>query len=164
VVARVRERPAGSKQATQKFDVETLNVRKLRELEVRKQYQIEITNRFAALENLNESEDIKGAWENKKENIKTSAKESLGLYEMKQHKQWFNEECSQFLDQNKQAKMQWLQDPKQSNAEHLRHDVSRHFRNKMKEYLKVKIDELEKYHTCIGAPTTLRRVTILELK
>jgi hypothetical protein len=34
----------------------------------------------------------------------------------------------------------------------------------MKEYLKVKIDEHEKYHTSIGASKTLRRVTILELK
>jgi hypothetical protein len=33
-----------------------------------------------------------------------SAKESLGLYEKKQHKPWFDEECSKFLDQRKQAK------------------------------------------------------------
>jgi hypothetical protein len=33
----------------------------------------------------------------------------------------------------------------------------------MKEKLKVKIDELEKYQTCIGASMTLRRVTSLEL-
>jgi hypothetical protein len=31
---------------------------KLNELEVRKQYQIEITNIFAALENLSDGEDI----------------------------------------------------------------------------------------------------------
>ena len=47
-----------------------------------------IPNRFAALENLNDSEDINGAWENIKENIKTSAKESLGLFELKQHNPW----------------------------------------------------------------------------
>jgi len=41
---------------------------------VRKQYQIEITNRFAALENLSVGKDIKRAWESIKENIKTSAK------------------------------------------------------------------------------------------
>jgi hypothetical protein len=34
------------------------------ELEVRKQYQIEITNRFAALENLDSDGDIHRAWEN----------------------------------------------------------------------------------------------------
>jgi len=44
-----------------------------------KQYQIEISNRFAALENLSDSQDTHRAWKNIKENIKTSAKESLGL-------------------------------------------------------------------------------------
>ena len=77
-------------------------------MEVRKQYQIKISNRFSAVENLNVSKDINRVWENIKQIIKTSAKESLGLYELKQHKPWFNEECSRFLDQRKQAKMQWL--------------------------------------------------------
>jgi len=40
---------------------------------------------FAALENLIDSGDIKRAWENIQENIKTSAKESLGLYDLKQY-------------------------------------------------------------------------------
>jgi hypothetical protein len=48
------------------------NIRKLNDLEVRKQYQIEITNRFAALKNLSDGEDISKAWENIKESIKTS--------------------------------------------------------------------------------------------
>ena len=83
VVAEVKERLAVSKQAAQKFDVERFNLRKISELEVRKQYQIMISNRFAVLENLNDSEDINRAWENIKDYIKTSVKESLGLYEMK---------------------------------------------------------------------------------
>ena len=33
---------------------------------------------FTALENLSDNEDINRAWENIKENIETSAKESLG--------------------------------------------------------------------------------------
>ena len=40
---------AVSKQAAQKFDMERFNVRKQSELECRKQYQNEISNRFAAL-------------------------------------------------------------------------------------------------------------------
>jgi hypothetical protein len=44
------------------------------------------------LESLNESEDINKAWEIIEENIKTSATESLGLYELKQHKPLFGEE------------------------------------------------------------------------
>jgi len=40
VVAKVRERLAVSTQATQKFDVERFNLRKLNELEVMKHYEI----------------------------------------------------------------------------------------------------------------------------
>ena len=39
----------------------------------KKEYQIEITNRFAALVNRSDDGDIKRAWENFKGNIKTSA-------------------------------------------------------------------------------------------
>jgi hypothetical protein len=69
--------------------VERFNLKKLSELEVRKQYQLKISNRFAALENLNVSEDINVAWENIKENIKVSAQESLDLHEWNQHKALF---------------------------------------------------------------------------
>jgi len=80
-------------------------LRKLNEPEVREQYQIEIKNRFAALENVNDYEDINRTWENIKENIQTSAEESLGVHELKQNKAWFDEECLGFLDQRKRAKM-----------------------------------------------------------
>jgi len=108
---------AVSKQVAQRFDGERFNPRKLNELEVRKQYQIEITNRSAVLKNLSDDKDINRAWENIKKNIKTSAKESLGLQELKQHKPWFDEECLGFSDERKQAKMQWVQDPNQSNVD-----------------------------------------------
>jgi len=41
--------------------VEGFNLRKLTEMEIRKQYQIKISNRFSALEKLNDSEDINRA-------------------------------------------------------------------------------------------------------
>ena len=59
-------------------------------MEVRKQYQIEITNSFAALKNLSDDEDINRDWENIKENIKTSAIRSLGQHELNKHKSWFD--------------------------------------------------------------------------
>jgi len=90
VVANVRERLAVSKQAAKKFYVRRFNLRKLSNGEVRKQYQIKNTNRFAALENLNDGNDINRAWENTEENIKPSTKDSLDLYELKLHKQWFD--------------------------------------------------------------------------
>jgi hypothetical protein len=95
------------------------------------------------LENISDDEDINRALESIKENIKTSAKDSLGQHEMKQHKPWFDEECLGILDKRK---LQWTQDPSQSNVDKLnkvRRDASRHFRNKKKAYLKAKIEELE---------------------
>jgi len=101
VVVKLRERLAVRKQAAQKFEGERFNLGKLKELEVKEKYHIEITNRSAALENLNVDEDVNRVWENIKENLKTVAKESLGLHEWKQHKPWFDKECVDFLDQRK---------------------------------------------------------------
>jgi len=78
------------------FDVERFNLRKLSELEVRKQYRFKISSRFVALDNFSDSEDINRAWENTKENIRPSVKESLGLHKLKQHKSLFEKECSVF--------------------------------------------------------------------
>jgi hypothetical protein len=64
--------------------------------------------------------------------------------------------------------MQWLQDPNHSNVDTL-HNVrckaNRYFKNKKKEYLKAKIDELETKITTIRdlGVSDLRRVTSLEL-
>jgi len=57
--------------AERTFDVERFYPQKLSELEVRTQYQIEISDRFAALEKLNDGEYINSFWENIKENRKT---------------------------------------------------------------------------------------------
>jgi hypothetical protein len=48
VIAEVKERLSARKQAVQKTDVQRFNFKKLSEMEVRKQYQTEISNGFAA--------------------------------------------------------------------------------------------------------------------
>jgi hypothetical protein len=96
------------------------------------------------LEDLGAEVEINSAWETTRENIKTSAKENLGYFELKKHKPWFDEGCSQLLDQRKQAKLQWLQDPSEisgDNLNNVRHEASRYFINKKMEYLKDKINE-----------------------
>jgi hypothetical protein len=78
-------------------------------------------------------------------NIQISAKESLGCYDFKKHNQWFDKGCSELLDQKKLAKLQWLWDPSKINGDNLnniRQEARRHFRNKKREYLKDKIDDL----------------------
>jgi hypothetical protein len=86
------------------------------------------------------------AWDAIRENIRISAKECIGHCEAKRHKPWFDEECLKLVDQRKQAKLQWLQDPSVVNEDNLSNvtrEASRHFRNKKREYLKDKINELE---------------------
>jgi hypothetical protein len=64
------------------------------------------------LENLDDDGmDISRTWESITENMKASATESLGYFELKHHKPWFEEKCSELLEKRKQAKLQWLQNP-----------------------------------------------------
>jgi DNA repair ATPase RecN len=98
IVAKVRERLAVSKRAAQKIDMVRFNVKKLNQGDVKEQYQVTIRNKFAALENVEDSGDINRAWDNIRENIKISAQESLGYRESKHHKPWFEEECSKLVD------------------------------------------------------------------
>jgi hypothetical protein len=58
VVAKVRGRLAVSKRAAQNIDKERFNVKKLNEGGVTERYQVTVRNKFAALENLEDSGDI----------------------------------------------------------------------------------------------------------
>jgi hypothetical protein len=62
VVAKIRERLSISKQVTQKFDMERPSLKKLKKVKDMEQYQLKIKNRFVALENLSDNEDINRAW------------------------------------------------------------------------------------------------------
>jgi hypothetical protein len=50
--AKLRKGLLGSKRVAQKFDMQRFDLRKLNDVEVKEQYQVKITNRFAALEKL----------------------------------------------------------------------------------------------------------------
>jgi hypothetical protein len=52
VVAKIRERLAVSKQTMQRVHMERFNLKKLNKVEGKEQYRIEMSNRFAALQNL----------------------------------------------------------------------------------------------------------------
>jgi hypothetical protein len=97
-VAKLRERISVSKRARQKIDLERFDLNKLDDIEVKEKHQITISNRFADLESLYESFDINNALESIRENIKTSAKNSLGYQKLKHNKSWFDDECSKLID------------------------------------------------------------------
>jgi hypothetical protein len=84
--------------------MERFNLKKLNEVEGKEWYHIEISNRFAASEDT--EVEFNKAWETIRDNIKISAKKSLGYDELKKNKPWFDEGCSKLLDQRKQAKLQ----------------------------------------------------------
>jgi hypothetical protein len=116
--------------------MERFNLKNLKEVEGKEQYRIEVSNRFAALEALDAEVEINSAWETIPDNIKISGKGSPGRYRLRKHKPWSHEGCPKLLDQRKQAKLQWLQDPIKINWDNLkivRLRASRYFRNKKRE-------------------------------
>jgi hypothetical protein len=66
--------------------MERFNFKKLNEVQGKEQYRVEVSNRFAALEDLDAEMEISSAWETIRDNIKISAKESLDYYELRRHK------------------------------------------------------------------------------
>jgi hypothetical protein len=127
-------------------------------IKVLEQFRVEVSNRFAALEDLDAEVDINSAWETVRENIKISAKESLGYFGLKKHKPWSDEGCSKLLNQRKQDKLQWLHDASEINGDNLnnvRSEASRHFRNKKRECLKIKLMSL---HRTVRTRTSGTRV------
>jgi hypothetical protein len=132
-----------SKLAAQKIDRERFSLKKG---DVKERYHITIRNKFATVENLEDNGDINRAWDSISENNKISAQESPGYCESKQHKPWFDEECSKLVDRRKQDKPQLLQNLCEVNENNLCNvwlEATRHFRNKKREYLKDNIDCLD---------------------
>jgi hypothetical protein len=127
VVAKVRKRLAVNKQRY-RFYIERFKLKELNGVDC-----VQVSNRFAALEDLDAEVEINSAWEMIRENINISAKDSLGYFELKKHKPWLDKGCSKLLDQREQAKLQRLQDPSEisgANLNNVRHEASRYFRNK----------------------------------
>jgi hypothetical protein len=61
VVAKVRKRLALGKQTTHKFHMKKFNLMKLKKVDGKGQYQVKNSNRFTALENLDDDRDINKA-------------------------------------------------------------------------------------------------------
>jgi hypothetical protein len=70
VVAKVRERPAVNKQRSHRFHLERFNLKKLNEAGGKERFRVEVSNRFAALEDLDAEVEINSAGETIRENIK----------------------------------------------------------------------------------------------
>jgi hypothetical protein len=76
-VAKVRERLAVNKQRLHRFYMERFNSKKLNNVGDKAKYRVEVSNKFAALEDLDAEVEIKSAREKIKGNVKNSVKEIL---------------------------------------------------------------------------------------
>jgi hypothetical protein len=65
-VAKVVERLAGIEQGSHRFHMERFDLKKLNKVEGRKQFHVEVSDRFAALEDLDAEVEISSAWETTK--------------------------------------------------------------------------------------------------
>jgi hypothetical protein len=135
-----------NKRASQTFYLERFYLKNLNGVEVKEKYQVENSNRFAILVCLGESFVINNPRESIRENRKTSAKNNVEYQRLKYNKPWFDDECSKLIDQQRQATLKLLQNPRQineDNLENLRHNNIRTFRNQGKGNSERKINELE---------------------
>jgi hypothetical protein len=119
VVAKFRGRLVVNRQRSHRFHMERFYLKKLNEVEHRGHNHAEVSNRFAALKDLDAEVEINSAREVIRVNIKILAKESLGYYELKKHKPWVDQTHSK-LDHRKQANLQWLQDSSEMNGDNLK--------------------------------------------
>jgi hypothetical protein len=74
VVAKVRVRLAVNKQTSNRFNMERFNLKKLNKVKSKKQFRVEVSNRFANLEGLDAEVEINSAWETIRENITVQPK------------------------------------------------------------------------------------------
>jgi hypothetical protein len=61
VLAKVRERLTMNKQISLRFHMERFNVKKFNEVDYKEQYRVEVSNRYAALEDLDAEVEINSA-------------------------------------------------------------------------------------------------------
>jgi hypothetical protein len=76
--------------------MDRLNLKKSIDVEGRERFCVEISHRFAALEDFDAEVEINSDWEMIRENINISAKESLGHFELEKYKPWFDEGCTNY--------------------------------------------------------------------
>jgi hypothetical protein len=63
VVAKLRERLVVNKQRSHRFHMEGFNLKKLNEVEGKERCRVEVSHRFAALEDLDAEVEINSAWQ-----------------------------------------------------------------------------------------------------
>ena len=83
-----------------------INIGKLKEPEIREQYQVAVENRFSVLDD--ENADI--SWDEVCAAALEVGEEILGIVERGRRNEWFDEECMRAAERRKAGRMKWLED------------------------------------------------------
>ena len=78
--------------------------------------------------------------------MKGAAKERVGEMKRQKNKPWFDDECLKLHEERKQARQRWLGNKNEANTNNYsnaKRNATRVFRNKKREYLMQKIQEIE---------------------
>lgn len=96
-----------------------VDLAKLADKNIRKEFELKLSNRFQALEADKETESsVEDKWEEIKESIQDTAREVIGHYKITQPKKpWFNAECQQMIKERRQIKNDMLNNNNQQNQE-----------------------------------------------
>ncbi|KAJ4448136.1 hypothetical protein ANN_10148 [Periplaneta americana] len=149
LVGELRETLSVAKRVEQQVNISKFYILKLKDEETKQHYQVEISNRFATLGNSDELEnelDVNSMWEIIRDSIKIAAEQSIDYYETKKKKPWFDEDCCMVVERRKRAKLKFLQDAVEENRNNYfneRWEASRTLRNKKRDCLKEKLNEIE---------------------
>ena len=123
---------------------------KLMEDTVRREYQVELRNRFDILRLLSEDEveDINETWGNIRSSVIDAAEESIGYRGIRIGDHWFDNECREAAKQRREARMLSLQNRGnviyRENFVNNRRNASRVNRRKKRNALNKEIDEIDK--------------------
>ena len=113
VVAKLRARLVANQNSKRANKVESFDIEKLRDRTERIRYQIEINNRFQALEEANTSpegnDEPNSLWGDIEKTVKEAANKVLGKKKKPKSKPWFDEECELWFERRKKAKLDSLQ-------------------------------------------------------
>jgi hypothetical protein len=101
VVVNIQERLSLKKGINQHLVLDRYNLNKLLDHQTRKEYQVDVANRFSVLEGL-EISSVDDTWVKIRDSIKSSAEEKVGILETHRNKTWFNQEWSELANKEKQ--------------------------------------------------------------
>lgn len=147
VVAKLRARIAASQSGKRANKAESFDIKKLQDGLERVRYQVEISNRFQALEESEENDEPNSRWTAIEKTIKGVAKKVLGKQKKSKSKPWFDEECELWFEKRKKAKLDSLRNESDRTAVDtyltVRKQAAAIYRGKKHEHQKGEIRKIE---------------------